>query len=125
MNRGADGPRPQVTLHLGTEKTGSTSLQSYLFQNADRLRQRGVFYPRQFGEGPHVQLTALGLREDSQAPVPPGLGFTSKAELDRISEEALAGLAADVASCHPSRVVVSDEHVPVWLAAEGQLTAYV
>jgi hypothetical protein len=107
------------------EKTGSTSLQSYLFRNADRLRERGVFYPRQFGEGPHVQLTALGLRDASKGPILPGLGFSSRAEVERVSGAALASLAADVTSCRPSQVIVSDEHVPVWLSKVDQLAAYV
>jgi hypothetical protein len=39
----------RLILHAGTEKTGTTSIQSVLFRNRDWLRQRGVFYPSEAG----------------------------------------------------------------------------
>lgn len=34
-----------LTLHVGTHKTGTSSLQRFLFENADRLAERGYDYP--------------------------------------------------------------------------------
>jgi len=43
-------PRPRAKkrlfLHVGTAKTGTTSLQLWLWRNRERLHQRGILYPR-------------------------------------------------------------------------------
>ncbi|MDX1950165.1 MAG: hypothetical protein SFT90_06680 [Rickettsiales bacterium] len=33
-------------IHIGTCKTGTTSLQSFLYKNADLLKSKGLFYPK-------------------------------------------------------------------------------
>jgi len=37
--------KPVLNLHIGLNKTGSTSLQSFLLHNSEQLRQKGVLYP--------------------------------------------------------------------------------
>ncbi|HEV2363480.1 MAG TPA: hypothetical protein VGS12_04700 [Caulobacteraceae bacterium] len=37
---------PRIVLHLGAPKTGSTYVQQRLAANRERLRERGVFFPR-------------------------------------------------------------------------------
>ena len=38
--------RPRLYLHIGHPKTGTTSIQNYLLQQADRLLAQGYLYPR-------------------------------------------------------------------------------
>ena len=33
-------------LHIGVHKTGSTSIQDFLFKNANLLENQGYFYPK-------------------------------------------------------------------------------
>lgn len=42
----------KILLHIGTTKTGSTSIQAALHRHASRLRKLGVIYP-QLGQQPH------------------------------------------------------------------------
>ena len=44
-------------LHIGTEKTGSTALQTVSGKNRDTLMKHGILYPRTPGEINHVKLT--------------------------------------------------------------------
>lgn len=37
------------TLHIGTEKTGTTTLQSFLSKNRDALSKQGIIYPKSPG----------------------------------------------------------------------------
>lgn len=46
-------------LHIGTEKTGSTSLQYFFHKNAEALRDRGVYYSRSLGHPEHRRLVTL------------------------------------------------------------------
>lgn len=39
------GRRPQLIVHCGLPKTGTSSLQAYFFSNADRYLLNGIFYP--------------------------------------------------------------------------------
>jgi hypothetical protein len=49
-------PSPDLVLHIGTGKAGSSSIQFFLRDNRERLAERGVLYPRTPGGGRHVQL---------------------------------------------------------------------
>jgi hypothetical protein len=46
-------------LHLGTEKTGSTSIQVFIDSNRDRLLQAGYFVPATLGTPNHLGITVL------------------------------------------------------------------
>jgi len=39
--------KKRLIIHIGMPKTGSTSLQSFLFDNSDELKELGIFYPKQ------------------------------------------------------------------------------
>lgn len=46
----------KLILHIGTEKTGSTSIQQALAADREALAARGILYPRLFGRPNHTQL---------------------------------------------------------------------
>ena len=49
-------------LHIGTEKTGTTTLQRLLRDNRDSLAERGFYVPAAFGPLEHHHLVSYGLR---------------------------------------------------------------
>ncbi len=53
----------RCVLHIGTPKTGSTTLQSFIQANRDRLAERGVWAPRSLGRN-HVRLCVSMMRPD-------------------------------------------------------------
>lgn len=96
-------------LHIGYHKTGTTSLQSLLDQNAAALRGIGVYYPDTVGDGKrnyfrkHLQFfidlnTAHAERGDIAAPVRAmaRLILDSKAPTAIVSEESFSGLTEAV-----------------------------
>ena len=46
----------EIILHVGTHKTGTTTIQDTLFHNRELLRARGVVYPRIGLIAPHHNL---------------------------------------------------------------------
>lgn len=56
--------RMRAVLHIGTEKTGTTSLQQYLFANRFRLREMGICYPMAAGGKNHTKLPVHALSDD-------------------------------------------------------------
>ncbi len=46
----------KIVLHIGAEKTGTTTIQEFLALNRDRLRELGVYFPKAVGEKNHTHL---------------------------------------------------------------------
>ncbi len=49
----------ELILHIGAEKTGTTSLQYFLAANRERLRQQGILFPASAGENNHKVLSLV------------------------------------------------------------------
>jgi len=60
-----DGDSVDVVLHIGCEKTGTTSIQQFLRRNRAVLKARGILYPRAPGDVRHVELGLYALADDA------------------------------------------------------------
>jgi hypothetical protein len=54
----------RLLLHIGTEKTGTTSIQAFLALNRDRLLEHGVLVPESLGRRNHRLLPAIAMDDD-------------------------------------------------------------
>lgn len=54
----------KLFLHIGTPKTGTTTLQSFLNYNRGRLKEKGIFVPELLGKQSHILLTAYAQNDD-------------------------------------------------------------
>ncbi len=98
-------------MHIGTGKTGTSSLQSFLARNRTRLAESGWLYPRSLGRTRHVRFGLWTRSDDDLAAAflerRPGTGrFGDPAELRR---EVPARLLAEVRRAALTRVLISDE----------------
>ena len=48
----------KVYLHIGTEKTGTASIQHFLSRHYDELREKGILYPKSLGRKSNMKLSA-------------------------------------------------------------------
>jgi len=55
--------RPKIILRVGTEKTGTTSIQTLLNGSYNELLKSGVLFPRSIGSPCHINLTACALEK--------------------------------------------------------------
>lgn len=55
----------KVTLHIGTEKTGTTSIQNALNRDRDALAAHGILYPRLFGSANHMEIAVAAMDSDT------------------------------------------------------------
>ena len=53
----------ELILHIGSEKTGTTSLQEFLHMNRKRLGSKGVYFPYKFGLKNHTNLVMFSLND--------------------------------------------------------------
>lgn len=56
----------KVTLHIGTEKTGTTSIQKALDRDREALAAQGILYPRLFGSSNHMEIAVAAMDPDSR-----------------------------------------------------------
>lgn len=56
----------KLTLHIGTEKTGSTSIQKFLKTNRKLLSDSGIEVPRTLGDGIHYKLQLMANSDEFQ-----------------------------------------------------------
>lgn len=59
----------KAILQIGTEKTGTTSLQSFLAANRAQLAERGFLYPRFCGALNHTGLAAYAMADERPDPI--------------------------------------------------------
>lgn len=95
-------------LHIGGEKTGTTTLQVFLRDNASQLRKRGLVYPADqnqpyFSGAEHAPLVA-GLIKDEAT-----VEFVSLRKLAS-SQSAMPSLLRRLKSCDAEIAVISAEH---------------
>lgn len=106
-------------LQIGTEKTGTTSLQAFLAQNRERLAARGVRYSRFPGQFNHTGLVAHAMDDSRRDPLRDALGIHSEAAVAefrrRIERQAEAELSG------PGTTIFCSEHCHSLLTTRAEV----
>lgn len=71
----------RAILHIGTEKTGTTTLQVFLKTNRERLLEKGFVYPRFCGEVNQTGLAAFAMNDERQDPLRQALGIRGPGDM--------------------------------------------
>ncbi len=108
----------RAILQIGTEKTGTTTLQNFLATNRPALAHRGYTYPRFCGEKNHTGLAAYAMAPGRVDPIRTALGAENaqdvaglRQRLERAAEAELGGDASAIfcsEHCH-SRLIAAEE----------------
>jgi len=99
----------QCWLHIGTEKTGSTSIRSYLAQNRSVLLAQNCLYPLAAGTTNHYALTAFGLDDSRIDSTRSGLGIFHSVAAVAFRQKFVAALQDEIAASGASTLVFSNE----------------
>lgn len=111
----------QVTLHIGTEKTGTTTVQSFLAHNRKPLAAAGVLVPLSLGETNHRLLPGIVNEDDFVDDL-----FRQRNLLDLPARKAAKARWRDafieeVREAGLPRVVISSEHLQSRLHQDSEL----
>jgi hypothetical protein len=99
-----------ITLHIGTEKTGTTAIQNCLASNRDVLAAAGILYPVSPGRGNHVGLTYFAAGEGDRPPSPHLIGIT-RAEAPAYRAKFMDRLREEIVASGCGTVFFSSEHL--------------
>ena len=107
------GSVPDAIVHIGTAKTGTTTLQSALLAAADRLAPRGVAYLPSPGAINARELAAASVGDDGFDDHLDAVGATSPAARNRFRHDVEQRFARQVAEVDADThtVVISSEHL--------------
>jgi hypothetical protein len=97
-------------LHIGTEKTGTTSVQKFFRANRDLLAENGVLYPQAPGRQNHTGLAVAAQTPAKKGPLRKSLGVKNEADARQFRVDLMEKLAAEFAARPYRLAVMSGEH---------------
>jgi hypothetical protein len=97
-------------LHIGTEKTGTSSVQNFFSANRELLARKGILYPETPGQKNHIGLTAAAQSGGTGGPLRKILGLRSRQDVDQYRRDLVAGLESECAARLFTTAVMSNEH---------------
>ena len=100
----------QIILHIGGEKTGTTSLQRFLFRNRELMKKRGMLFPITLGSENHMLLAVYASPNEDTADLRAMLNLTSDEMLDRTCAELPQMLHDEIRQSQCQTVILSNEH---------------
>jgi hypothetical protein len=100
-----------LTLHIGTNKTGTSSIQSFLHRNRERLAESGWLYPRSLGRTRHARF-GMWIRPDNElesAFHDRRPGTRAFMDVSQLRDEVPSRLLEECSQTGLTRVLISDE----------------
>lgn len=109
-------------LHIGTEKTGTTSIQSFMAANRALLKEHQILYPRSPGETNHIGLAGMA-QDRERGELWKKLAIRSLDERDRYRARLGDELAAELGQHRFHSAIMSNEHCSSRLLDQAEVTA--
>jgi hypothetical protein len=97
-------------LHIGLEKTGTTSIQATLAANRERLLALGCLYPRSLGEKSHVRAYAYA-SDGPPDEIKMQCGLAGPGSVEAFRRDLESRFADEIAEAKPATIIVSNEHL--------------
>lgn len=112
----------KLILHIGTEKTGTTSFQRFCHLNRDSLLQQGVLYPVQLGDQNHRFLSMYALSLETADDGIRGMGINTEDAMAAFYKEVEVRIWNQLRdSSEASLCILSSEHFHSRLRDPGQI----
>lgn len=109
----------RAILQIGTEKTGTTSLQSFLAANRAKLRDRGFIYPHFCGEVNQTGLAAFAMAPDRMEPLRAAYGIHTPTDVPAMRERMSARAATELGG--DETAIFCNEHCHSRLTSIGEI----
>ena len=104
----------KLLLHIGTEKTGTTSLQKWLTRNGDALKRDGLWYCESLGQPNNRRIATYGVGYGGQDESFRRLKLNTPAAFEAFAAEVESSLAVEVTRARAAGCrlfVISNEHM--------------
>jgi hypothetical protein len=113
--------KKRLFLHIGTEKTGTTSIQKFLGANREWLNRQGIAIPAALGDLNNKRLYLSSLAPDTPDPFFERKGVRTADERKRLSREWRKAFAREVATSRCDTWIVSSEFLQSRLRKDAEI----
>lgn len=100
-----------TTLHIGTTKTGSTSIQDFLARNRTALTRNSVLYPEALGSINHNAIPVYLQGKLANSRIQAKYKIKTTADYEAFVSERPSILAAEIQEHAPDHIIISSEHL--------------
>lgn len=110
----------RIWLHIGGEKTGSTSIQHAFAKKREQLKTQQILYPQSLGERSHLKLYCFA----SDGPfdeIKGQLGLRSEADVANFRRTLERDLRSEIERHAPDVLVISNEHSSSRLVTSSEI----
>ena len=108
-------------LHIGTEKTGTTTIQHFLAKNRENLLRQGYLYPSSPGKITHTKLVIFALESTKIQDIHKLHGFTNPEKVKLFKTKFKPKLIQEIKSIDVDKVIFSSEHCSSRLISKEQI----
>jgi hypothetical protein len=110
-----------LVLHIGTEKTGTTSIQRFLIQNLEPLKSQGIWIPTTLGVRGHRLLPMLALAEGTSNDLFSAEGLADPGQRGQAKQVWLKSFREEVLASGDSRWIISSEFLQSRLTSDSEI----
>ena len=114
------GKMKQAIVHIGAEKTGSTSIQFSLSKNRELLKEEGILYPRSLGDKNHIAAYAYA-SERGMDELKQQWQLTDKDRVDAFRVRIKQELISECNASGVGVICVSNEHCSSRLQSSSEI----
>ncbi|MGG5820985.1 hypothetical protein [Falsiroseomonas sp. HW251] len=112
-----------VFLHIGAQKTGTTTLQHWCGTNRAALAGAGLLYPRLFGSFNHTRLACYAARTAGIGDILRPAKLHAPGALEAFRASAPADFAEEIRASGLDRVLLSNEHLSSRMRRPAEVAA--
>ena len=114
----------ELFLHIGTQKTGTTSIQSFLKLNRVELEKNKIYTPKSIdiGNGHHRWITTFGTEENKVDAFIANQEFSSKEEKNEKIKKKFVLFKNEIERNDEGKWIISCEHMQSELRTEDEIT---
>lgn len=112
----------RAIVHIGTEKTGTTSFQNFMHANRDRLAAKNVLYPQRLGHMNHRHIASYGLCLEAADESMKAMGIDTQEKLEEFYRNVETTLQEQLESSVSAEIcIISSEHLHSRLTSTQQI----
>jgi hypothetical protein len=113
----------KVVLHIGSEKTGTSSIQAWCTRNREALKARGILYPRSLGQPNHTKLACYAVRAKPVNDLRKSLRIFAPEAFDRFRAELPGEFRREVEASGCQTLLASNEHCSSRVSTREEIQA--
>ena len=113
----------KLILHIGTEKTGTTSIQNTLKANSELLKNKGILYPSCFKFSNHIEICVAFQNYDENSDLYSVICVGNKKEnVENYRKKFLSKLENEIKTSDCETIVISNEHLHSRLRSNEEIS---